>query len=145
MFQVTPRSFFRGPLGSRRSPNDRGFTLVEMMIALVLFGVGLMALAQTLPNGLSVRDRARRMSVATNLAQEEMERLRGLPFAHADLAGGNHIDPTSPIDGAYVRMWTVRDGTPAPDMKRVTVRVTFPTSGPDSMSTMTTQISRGSR
>jgi len=145
MFPLAPKSLLRGPVRSRRSRNDRGFTLVEMMIALVLFGVGLMALAQALPSGLSVRDRARRMTVATNLAQEEMERLRGLPFAHADLAGGTHTDPQSPIDGAYRRMWTVQDATPAPNMKRVTVEVSFPTAGPDSMSTMTTQISRGSR
>ena len=116
-----------------------------MMIALVLFGVGLMALAQALPNGLSVRDKARRMTVATSLAQESVEQLRNLPFNAAELNAGVHVDPMSPINGAYTRRWTVQDAMPVPDMKRVTVRVSFPTSSPDSVAVMTTQISRGAR
>jgi len=136
----------RGKILSSEGPAPRarqaGFTLVEMMIALTLFGVGLMALAQALPNGLSVRDKARRLSVATNLAQEELERLRSIPFDHADLAGGAHADASNPVDGAYFRNWTVQDGNPIPDMKRVTVRVSFPTSSPDSQAVITTLITR---
>lgn len=138
-----PTNCAKSPKRARRFPDDLGFTLVEMMIALVLFGVGLMALAQSLPSGLSVRDKARRMSVATNLSQEAVERLRDLPYDHADLAPGGHTDLT-PL-GNYARRWTVENNTPAPDMKRVTVQVSFRTNSPDSMSIMTTQIARGSR
>lgn len=129
----------------RAMRNCRGFTLVEMMIALVLFGVGVMALAQALPQGLSVRDKARRMTIATTLAQEGIEQLRDLPFAHADLADGNHVDPDSPINGAYVRSWAVADGSPVPDMKRVVMTVSFPTSSPDSMAVVTTLLARAAR
>lgn len=140
-------------IGSRRKSararrlrtSNRGFTLVEMMIALVLFGVGMMALAQVLPRGLSVRDKARRMSVATSMAQEEVERLRNLPFNDADLAGGTHADPNNPVDGAYGRQWVVQDNTPVQDMKRVTVTVTFPTDSADSQAVVTTMITRGVR
>ncbi len=125
--------------------SNRGFTLVEMMVALVLFGVGMMALAQTLPQGLSVRDKARRMTVATTMAQEGVERLRDLPFNHADLAGGNHADPANPVDGAYLRRWAVQIDTPVTDMKRVTVTVTFPTASADSQAVITTMIARGLR
>ena len=138
-----PRRFV---LKAKRHASDRrGFTLVEMMIALVLFGVGMMALAQVLPNGLSVRDKARRMSVATSMAQEEVERLRNLPFNHADLAAGNHADPDNPIDNAFQRDWVVQNDTPVTDMKRIAVTVTFPTDSADSQAVMTTMIARGLR
>ena len=123
----------------------RGFTLVEMMIALVLFGVGMMALAQALPNGLSVRDKARRMSVATSMAQEEIERLRNLPFNHADLDAGPHADPDNPIANAFRRSWEVQADTPVTDMKRVAVTVSFVTDSADSQAVVTTLIARGVR
>ena len=132
-------------MATRHASDRRGFTLVEMMIALVLFGVGMVALAQVLPNGLSVRDKARRMSVATSMAQEEVERLRNLPFNHADLGPGNHADPDNPVDNAFNRSWVVQDDTPVPDMKRIAVTVTFVTDSTDSQAVMTTMIARGLR
>ena len=119
-----------------------GFTLVEAMIALLVFGIGVLALAQGLPRGLETRDRGRRMSVATNLAQEQMERLRGRPFTHADLAAGVHADPENPLQGAYRRRWAVQEGVPTPGMKRIVVTVTFPTAHADSQAVVATLIGR---
>jgi type IV pilus assembly protein PilV len=131
------RRWFRPPLSS-----SRGFTLVELMIALLVFGIGIVALAQSLPNGVRVRDRARRMSVATNLAQQQVERLRALPENHADLAAGSHADPLNPIRGAYRRRWSIQDDTPISGMRRVVVTVSFTTASPDSEAILTTQIAR---
>ena len=83
------------------------------------------------------------MSVATNLAQQELERLRTLSFTHADLAAGDHDDPDNPINGAYNRRWTVIDDTPVPDMKTLEVSVSFNAgTSADSLSVMRTQITR---
>lgn len=139
------RSRRNATAAARPIRNQRGFTMVEMMIALVLFGVGMMALAQVLPNGLSVRDKARRMSVATSMAQEEIERLRDLPYNHQDLAGGTHTDPDNPVDDAYRRSWEVQADNPVIDMKRVAVTVSFPTASADSQAVVTTLIARGVR
>ncbi len=122
--------------------NNRGFTHVELMIALLVFGLGVLGLAQALPNGMQLRDRARRMSVATALAQQQVESLRNLPFTHANLAAGGHVDAGNPVDGAYSRSWTVVDNDPVVGMKRVSVVVSFPTSSPDSTAAFTTLIVR---
>lgn len=122
--------------------NCRGFTHVEMMIALLIFGLGVLGLAQALPNGIQLRDRARRMSVATALAQQQVESLRNLPFTHANLSAGGHTDAGNPVDGAYSRSWTVVDNDPVVGMKRVSVTVSYPTSSPDSTATFTTLIVR---
>jgi type IV pilus assembly protein PilV len=119
-----------------------GFTLVEMMIALLVFSIGVVALSQALPNGMQLRDRARRLSVATNMAQDHVERLRSLPFNDAALGNGDHTDAGNPLENTYTRRWTVENDSPIPGMKRVTVVVSFFTTSPDSQVTLTTQITR---
>ena len=119
-----------------------GFTLVEIMVALLIFGIGLVALAQVLPRGMEVRDRGRRMTVASQLARQQVETMRGLPFNHADLSGGDHVDPQVILNNSYRRRWTVTEDTPLPGMKRIEVHVSFTTSESDSEAVIVTQITR---
>jgi len=122
--------------------NRGGFTIVELLAALLLFGIGLVALAQALPRGMEVRDRGRRMTVATQLAREQVENLRSLPFTDSALSPGTHVDDEVLFDGHYHRSWTVQDDTPIQDMKRIEVRVSFTTSSPDSEAVIVTQRTR---
>lgn len=82
------------------------------------------------------------MSVATNLAQQELERLRDLDYDAPDLAPGNHSSPDNPIDGVYRRHWAVLADSPIPDMKTLTVSVSFPVASADSQATLVTRVSR---
>lgn len=131
------------PSRKRTPPGNRdGFTVVELLAALLIFGVGLVALAQVLPRGMEVRDRGRRMTVATQFAREQIEELRAVPFNHADLTAGTHADNTVLSDGHYRRRWTVQDDTPIQDMKRIEVRVAFSTAQADSEAVIVTQRTR---
>jgi prepilin-type N-terminal cleavage/methylation domain-containing protein len=59
--------------------NDRGFSLVEILIAIAILGVGFLVLAALFPMGsLSLR-RAEQVSMATSLAREGVERVRAIP------------------------------------------------------------------
>ena len=122
--------------------NQRGFTVVELMAALLLFSIGIVALARVLPQGMEIRDRGRRMTVATQLAREEIETLRSLPFSDPDLTDGLHVDDEVLLNGAYRRRWTVQNDTPLPDMMRIEVRVAFTTSEADSEAVIVTQRTR---
>jgi len=122
--------------------NRDGFTIVELLAALLLFGIGLVALAQSLPRGMEIRDHGRRMTVATQFAREEIETLRSLPFSDSALSAGTHMDNEVLFNGHYRRSWTVQDNTPIQDMKRIEVRVSFKTSSPDSEAVIVTQRTR---
>lgn len=118
--------------------NEKGASVVEIMVALVIFGVGLVAAARMLPESSAKTTRSRNKTIAVNIAQEKIEELLASAFEHADLVAGDHDDPGNPLNLHYLRSWTVTDDTPVVDMKMISVSVTFPTSGADSVATLRT-------
>lgn len=58
---------------TRRTP---AFTLVEVMVASVVLIFGIVSAISAMQAGLKAMDRARNVSLATQLLQSEMERLR---------------------------------------------------------------------
>lgn len=56
--------------------NRKGFTLVELMVAMMLFSVGILALASTSAVVVRQLGDASNMSVAATVAQARIERLR---------------------------------------------------------------------
>jgi prepilin-type N-terminal cleavage/methylation domain-containing protein len=118
--------------------NERGASLVEIMVALVIFGIGLVAAVRMLPQSNAKTTRSRNKSIAVNIAQEKIEQLMAEGFKDADLNPGNHDDPENPIRGHFNRNWTVTDNTPVTGMKMISVSVNFPTSSADSVATLRT-------
>ena len=60
----------------RVKQRDEGFTLIELMFASVYLAVGLLAIAAMVDMALSRNVDARRLTVATNLGTEMIERIR---------------------------------------------------------------------
>jgi prepilin-type N-terminal cleavage/methylation domain-containing protein len=119
---------------------EKGMGLIEILIALVLFGIGISLAMRTLPDSNVAMTRGRNLTEATNFAQEKIEQLMNLSFSHADLTAGTHADPENPIETHFTRNWTVTDDTPVQGMKTVTVSVSFETANSDSMVTLTTYV-----
>jgi len=120
--------------------SQRGVGLIEIVIAMLIFGLGIAAAMRTLPDSNLATTRARNISVATNLAQEQIEALMGTPFNAAELAAGDHTDPRNPLERHFTRTWTVTDNVPLTDMKRLAVTVTYAGGGNDRSVTLTTLI-----
>ena len=118
--------------------NEKGASVLEIMVALVILGVGLVAAMRTLPESSAKTTRSRNKSIALNLAQEKIEDLMGRTYAHADLSAGDHDDPDNPVRNNFNRAWTVTDNTPVSGMKMISVTVTFSTSSADSSATLRT-------
>lgn len=74
--------------------NARGFSLIEVMVALCLFALGAAALAETLMVAQRVRASSARWLQAVALAEDRLERLRA----------GDRGDDGAPI-GAFTRAW----------------------------------------
>lgn len=88
--------------------NEKGFSMIEMMIALTILLTGLLAVAQMQITAIQGNNSANRLSMASTLGMDRLERLIRLSFEHADLTGGDHEAADNPING-YEVVWTVTD------------------------------------
>lgn len=75
----------------RRVASDRGFTLIEVMVALSVFAVVAVAALPLLVVGLKASGKARVETLAKDLSQLRLERLRNLPF-QVDRQNGPFVD-----------------------------------------------------
>lgn len=106
---------------------ERGFTLVEAMIALVIFGFFLMAITWHQMNSAHSVAHARHVTDATSLAQSRLEQLVRQPVA--SLASGSHpnnpVTETGATGGIYTQAWTVRADPRVADVREVVVSVNW--------------------
>jgi type IV pilus modification protein PilV len=102
---------------------NEGFTLLEVMIALVILAVGLLGLAALQLVAVKSNAFSSEMTYATMLAQQHAEVLKSLPFTDTKLTQGSHTEPGSSKGVQYTVTWNVTDNVPATDMKSVNVTV----------------------
>jgi type IV pilus modification protein PilV len=69
----------------RRLRNEEGFTLVELLIAMMVLTIGILALIAAYSSGYVALNRATRVSSATLLADSQMERFRALQYGAIQL------------------------------------------------------------
>ena len=82
---------------------QNGFTLLEVIIALFIFSVGLLAVASMQMTAIKGNYFSGTLTEASNWAADQMETLMSLPYADVDLAAGDH---TSPQD-----IWSLSSGS----------------------------------
>lgn len=87
-------------MSNRRS---RGFTFVELLVALVIIAVGVAGLVALQRTFIQSSSRAAERTAALEMAQQQLEILRFTPYA--DIAGGN--DSLSRDGKDYAIAWTV--------------------------------------
>lgn len=75
----------------RRRASDEGFGLVEIMIAMIIFGIVAVATTPLLLGGLKAGRTSQLNLQAKGLGQERLERLRNLPF-HVARQNGQYLD-----------------------------------------------------
>lgn len=127
----------------RTVPNaERGTSLIELMIALVVLSLGILAVAQLFPAGARGQVQDRMTTAGSYYAQEQLEELNRLSWSDAALTVGRHPPGTATVDlgptGKWHRYYDVSI-LPAPldNLKKVTVTVTWTFMGARSVQSTT--------
>lgn len=105
--------------------NERGFTLTEVMIAIVVFSIALLGIAQTLVVVINTNSTARQITNATVLAQAAIEDIHRLGYIAADTAATTDAYGSMPNFEAYKRVTTISPNVPEVGMKTATITVSW--------------------
>jgi prepilin-type N-terminal cleavage/methylation domain-containing protein len=116
------------------STSERGFTLIEALIATLVLTVGLVATAELLAVSVRMHMLGRNSSTATRLAQDKFEEMMKMNFATNPAISpvtcasaltsnvANCFD--TPAGSGYVRRWQVQAGPGGnASLRLVTIRV----------------------
>ena len=103
------------------SGSDRGFSLIEALVALTMLGAGILALGVALTTTNRAARDSLEATVAEGLARQKLEELQSR--APGGLADGAEKVALDGIE--YVRSWAVRRDSPRPGMSEVRVQVTW--------------------
>ena len=102
--------------------NDKGYTLIEILIAIAILAVGMLAIATMQISSIRVNDTARKMTRRATMAQDRLEYLMSLGYTNAVLTSGSHTDGSAP--SGYTISWTVSTGgTLPPSTKLIRMNV----------------------
>ena len=104
--------------------NEAGFTLLEVIAAVSILTVGLLAVASMQTAAIQANDKAYRVTEGATWAQNRLETLMALPYNDPLLDNGTgKADPTPPTPNGYSITYNVIDG-PVENTKRITVSAT---------------------
>jgi prepilin-type N-terminal cleavage/methylation domain-containing protein len=117
--------------GARR---EGGFTLLEVMMAMAILGVGLLSIAVAQLSAIKVSSRSKNLQQAMFLAREQMDDLEALPLGAPVFQTAATIDdPANPLRAnqdvddqtTFNRSVTVAPNTPSAGLAQVTVTVVW--------------------
>jgi prepilin-type N-terminal cleavage/methylation domain-containing protein len=106
-----------------RLQHQEGFSLLELLVALVIVSSALVAAAELQVASISGNAFSNNATVATRLAQNKMEELKKLSNSDAALTPGDHDEGLLPGTPIFSRSYTVTDLSA--EVKQVTVSVSW--------------------
>ena len=90
--------------------NQRGFTLLELLVCLVIFSVGLLSVSAMQIVSMKNNLFAANVAQATLLAKADLEYLRDLPLSSAELSIGSQVRAVPGTDFSLSRVVSDNSG-----------------------------------
>ena len=113
-----------------KKTNQRGFSLIEVLISMLILGVGLLGMSSMVVSVMQATAQGKETSAATVLVQDKMEGLKNTSVTA--LAPGN--DSTSLGNVTYLRQWAI---STVGNLNTITVTVNWTHRGPHNVSATT--------
>ena len=128
----------------KKGKNEKGFTLLEVIVAISILTIGLLAVASMQVSAIRGNASAYGITEGTSWASDQVEKLMVLPYDHADLQdkdedGSAGLEDateamddnpnTPPTHGKYKVYWNVAVDDTAVGTKTVNVIVTWTDHG----------------
>ena len=108
--------------------SEKGFSLIEVLIAIFIFSVGALAIAVMLDTAIQYNSSARLISEATEIAQYQIEKLMSASYNDADLDESSSPYGPNTIEN-YSVSWIVREDVPMSAMKTINLTVAWDDRG----------------
>lgn len=87
---------------------SRGFTLIEVLVAMSIFSVAVLGLAIGAASVMRANQTSYFTTIATNLAQDKLEELKAMPAANITACSSNCDSPAKKFNNVtFTRTWTV--------------------------------------
>ena len=97
--------------------NQNGFTLLEILLAITIFAIGLLAVATMQISAIQGNKLGNEWTQATTLAQQQLEALKSGDITTATYTAGAYFDANNPMTGTgasggiFNRSWTIAANT----------------------------------
>jgi prepilin-type N-terminal cleavage/methylation domain-containing protein len=125
--------------------NHKGFTLIECLIAMAIFGIGILAISQLQWWNTQNNTTGNITTMAAMLARQQIETFKNTSDVTTLTSG---TDPNNPVTGSggpggiFTRTWTVSDPLGSSTSRLVTVRVSWDRVG-QNRSVVLSSLTRG--
>ncbi len=130
-----------GQLWLRQPLNKKGFTIIEVMIAMTILAIGLLSIGTMQITAVKGNKIAMDISRASYLAESKLEELLSMPFVNADGVDTNSNGPVGldaattdtadrfEINGRYTVFWNIADDFPFNNTKTIKIIVIWRNKG----------------
>ena len=102
--------------------NLKGFTLIEVMIAILILGIGMMAMALLQVTAIRGGSFANQVTQASIYGQDKIEEIKNMDYASVN-TGSDAVTSSNGV--TFSRSWTVAADSPYPDSKTITLTVSW--------------------
>ena len=111
----------------RLRDNNSGFTLIEVLAAMLILSVGLLGIAALITGIISSNKLSNRISTATVIAQDKMEQIRMTGYSGMPVSDTTTTEDYNSITNysLYKRVTFTEVANPDAGMKKITVTVSW--------------------